>query len=286
MFNHSPSRLDRRGFLTNSALAVGGLSIARFGFCAKEPDPYGGFKMGLQSYSLRAFDARKALEHTQQLGVRYWESFPKHIPLSTVPEIIKEEKSLLDEFGVTLMAYGVVGFDANETKAREIFDFAKAIGLTSISANPEKDAPTFDLLDKLVEEYDIPIAIHNHGPGDKYYPLPFDAWRMVENRDKRMGLCIDVGHTVRIGGDPIAAIKRCASRLYDFHLKDVTAAVPTGKHCVFGKGVIDFPRVLQALLDVKFAGHLEIEYEDTPENPLPGMKESMIFLRKVFAQLT
>jgi sugar phosphate isomerase/epimerase len=306
MFNHSLSRLDRRGFLTNSALAVGALSVARFGFGAEESDPYGGFKMGLQSYSLRAFDARKALEHTQQLGVRYWESFPKHIPLSTVPEIIRDEQALLEEFGVTLMAYGVVGFDANETKAREIFDFAKAIGLTSISANPEKDAPTFDLLDQLVEEYDIPIAIHNHGPGALYDKVD-DVLTMVKDRHPKVGACVDTGHYLRSDENPVEVIEKLGDRVFGVHLKDVRTIrdaeeknriareLPAhrveqlnreGKiFTILGEGELDVPGCLTALRKLKYQNCLSLEYEESEQNPLSDIELCLKAVRDAVAKL-
>ena len=107
----------------------------------------------------------------------------------------------------------------------------------------------------------------------------------VESRDKRMGLCIDVGHTVRIGEEPVAAIQRCASRLYDFHIKDVSEATPKGTPVVLGTGIIDIKGVLKALLDAGFSGHLGLEYESDPDDPVPGMKKSLSYIRESIAAI-
>ena len=161
--------VSRREFLQWTAAAAGAAVLSPVVGLAADPDPYGGFKMGLQSYSLRGFkDAKIALQHTQKLGLKYWESFRNHIPMDTAPEKIEATKALLKEFGVTLVAFGVEGFNDNEGAARKAFDFAKAMGVMSISADPQKNKATFDLLDKLVAEYDIAIAIHNHGPKASY----------------------------------------------------------------------------------------------------------------------
>ncbi|MSU50236.1 MAG: sugar phosphate isomerase/epimerase [Opitutus sp.] len=285
MKNH-PS-ISRRRFIQTGAGSLAALGAAQLPwrlFAAPAQDPFRGMKLGVASYSFRKFTLEQAIAMTVELGLKYISLKSFHLDLKATPAQVREARRKIEAAGLVLLGGGVITIPPKEEEVRAIFEYAKGAGMPTIVCSPVPAG--LDIVEKMVVEYNIRIAIHNHGPGDKYYPLPLDAWRMVENRDKRMGICIDVGHTVRIGGDPIAAIKRCASRLYDFHLKDVTAAIPAGKHCVFGKGVIDFPHVLQTLLDVKFSGHLEMEYEDTPDDPLPGMKESVAYLRKVFATLT
>ena len=152
-------------------------------------------------------------------------------------------------------------------------------------ADPAKDKATFDLLDKLVAEYDIAIAIHNHGPGDKKYPSPLDVFKLVKDRDNRMGICMDVGHTVRIGEDPVEVMGKCASRLHDFHIKDVTTATAAGKPTEVGKGVIDIAAVLKTLVQMKFPHHVALEYEDKADAPLPGVVESVAYMRGILAAI-
>jgi inosose dehydratase len=211
--------LSRRGFLSSAAVAAGGMLLSgRPAFA--QPDPYGGFKVGLQSYTLRAFDAKTALEHTRTLGVKFWESFPKHVPLSTLPAAVTESKKLMAEHGVTLLSYGVVRFTNDETKAREFFDFAKAMGIVSLSADPDPDRATFDLLDKLVEEYDVAVAIHNHGPGHRYDKAD-DVLKWLNNRHVKIGACVDTGHYLRSNENPVEVIQKFGPRVHGVHLKDV-----------------------------------------------------------------
>ena len=142
-----------------------------------------------------------------------------------------------------------------------------------------------DTMEKMAKQYDIRVAIHNHGPGDKRYPSPLDVLKMVKHRDSRMGVCIDVGHTVRINQDPVPVMRECASRLYEFHMKDVTSATSEGKATEVGKGVIDIVAVLKQLLKQKFRGHVALEYEANAEDPMPGVLGSFAYMRGVLAAL-
>jgi sugar phosphate isomerase/epimerase len=147
------------------------------------------------------------------------------------------------------------------------------------------DPAALDIVEKMAKEFNIRVAIHNHGPGDKRYPSPMDVFRMVKDRDARLGICMDVGHTVRIGEDPIEVMKACASRLYDYHLKDVNEATAKGGSAEVGKGVIDIVAVLKTLLDLKFQDHVALEYEANADAPMPGLIESYAFMRGVLATL-
>ena len=129
------------------------------------------------------------------------------------------------------------------------------------------------------------IAIHNHGPTDKKYPSPLDVLRLVKDRDNHMGICMDVGHTVRIGEDPVPVINQCASRLYDFHMKDVTAAARDGKPTEVGRGIIDIVGVLRALVRIRYSHHVALEYEAKADAPMPGIMESLAFMRGVLAAI-
>jgi sugar phosphate isomerase/epimerase len=166
---------------------------------------------------------------------------------------------------------------------RDSFQYAKEAGMPTIVCSPDIEA--LDTVEKLAKEYNIRIAIHNHGPGDKKYPSPLDVLRLVKDRDEHMGICIDVGHTVRIGEDPIEAIHQCAKRLYDFHIKDESEAAPGGKPTEVGLGVIDIVGVLKALVDQRYAFHVGLEYEAKENDPLPGVIESFGYMRGVLAAI-
>ena len=182
--------LSRRDVLKLAAAGVAatatGLPTAKA--AADATDPYDGLKMGMQSFSLRGYDFPTALRHTRELGLKYWESTPQHIPLSITRQNIEGSKRKLKDAGILLMSYGVLEFNSNETDARQKFDFAKAMGLVAISANPRKDKRTFDLLDKLVPEYDVAIAIHNHGPHARYDKIS-DVADAIKDHHPKIGAC-------------------------------------------------------------------------------------------------
>ena len=279
---------NRRQFLGAVAAAGAATLLAPQISRAAEANAYGGFKMGLQSYSLRGFDAVTALKHSQTLGVKYWEAFPRHVPMGTLPDHVAKQKQMLADGGVTLMAYGVLGFDENETKAREAFDFAKAMGIVSLSANPKKSSGTFDLLDKLCEEYDIAIAIHNHGPGALYDKIS-DVEEMVKDRHPKVGACVDTGHYLRSDESPVEAIARLGKRVFGVHLKDVLTIEEGGKRRkqfrILGEGDLDVLGCLKELRKLDYQYCLALEYEENPSNPLSDIEVCLKTVRDAAAKL-
>ncbi|MFP6762862.1 MAG: sugar phosphate isomerase/epimerase [Planctomycetaceae bacterium] len=282
--------VNRREFLTASALTGAGLTITSGSALAeKQKDPYGGFRMGVQSYSLRGFpDAKVALKHTRTLGMKYWEAYPRHIPLGTTPSHVAAQKAILDNAGVTLLAYGVLGFDADETKSRAAFDFAKAMGIVSLSANPKKDKATFDLLDKLCEEYQIAIAIHNHGPGALYDKVT-DVEEVVKDRHPLVGACVDTGHFLRSDEVPHEVIERLGKRVFGVHLKDVKTTEQNGRKRkqfrILGEGDLDTYACLKHLRKLNYKNCLSLEYEENPENPLSDIEVCLKTVRDAVAKL-
>jgi sugar phosphate isomerase/epimerase len=262
---------SRREFLQWTAAAgVAALSPA-FGVAA-DPDPYGGFKMCIQSYSLRGFDGKTAMQHTQKLGLKYWESFRNHIPMDTAPEKIEAAKAMLKENGLTLLAFGVEGFNDNEGAARKAFDFAKAMGVMSISADPQKNAKTFDLLDKLVAEYDIAIAIHNHGPKASYDKVT-DVLTWVKDRHPKIGACVDTGHYVRSDEDPVEVIEKLGKRVFGVHLKDFKGPAGQDKRpTILGEGNLRLVDTLRALKKLDYKYSLSLEYEESPKDPIADIE--------------
>ncbi|WP_437206600.1 family 16 glycoside hydrolase [Planctomicrobium sp. SH664] len=276
---------------------------------AAEPasaDPYGEFKVGLQSYTLRNFDLPEALKQCEKLGIKYLEGYPRHLPVTTVPAQMSGYRQQLEQAGITLMSYGVVPLDANEAKTRSYFDFAKGVGLTCIVANPQKNKETFDLLEKLVEEYQIPIAIHNHGPGSTYSTVE-DVLKWVEGRHPLIGACVDTGHYLRSDQDPVEVIRKLGNRVYDVHLKDVRSIqteeekarlekeLPRNRaeqlrkegkiFTILGEGELNIVGVLRALRGLQYKNLLALEYEENPQNPLSDVELSLSNLREAVAYL-
>jgi sugar phosphate isomerase/epimerase len=148
--------------------------------------------------------------------------------------------------------------------------------------------PTYDLLpytNKKVQEYDIPVAIHNHGPDNPLFPTPQSAYERIATLDRRLGLCMDVGHTQRSGVDPAESAEKYFDRLFDIHIKDVSASTAQGQTVEIGRGVIDIPKLLKTLTRLGFKGTLALEYEKDAKDPLPGSAESIGYLRGVIAAL-
>ena len=279
------SPVSRRQFLATSA--VGAATLAGIS-SASAADPYGGFKMGVQSYSLRGFDAPTALKHTKTLGLQYWEAYPKHVPMGTLPDHVAKQRKMLADAEVQLIAYGVLGFDGNENKAREAFDFAKAMGIVSLSANPKKDNKTFDMLDKLCEEYQVAIAIHNHGPNALYYKISYTV-DMVKDRHPLIGGCVDTGHYLLSDESPVEAIERLGKRTFGVHLKDVKTVVEDGKSKkhfkILGEGDLDVLGCLKVLKKLNYQNCLSLEYEENPSNPLSDIEVCLKTVRDAAAKL-
>lgn len=279
------SDFNRRDFLKTGVL--GSLALAALrpttssAAVTKSPgEPYAGLKVGVASYSLRKFPLDKAVAMTKELGVKYITLKDFHLAMKSTPEERKAAGKLVADSGLTLMGGGVI-YMKSQAEVTAAFEYAKDAGMPTIVCSPNVEM--LDAVEKAAKEYNIRIAIHNHGPGDKNYPSPLDVLKLIKDRDPLMGICIDVGHTVRIKQDPIAVIKECAPRLYDFHIKDVNEATGKGSPVEVGRGVIDIVGVLKALLEVKFSGHLALEYEIKENDPMPGMIESFAFIRGVLA---
>ncbi len=279
-----PSTFNRRQFLHTHLLGLAAAAGLPSALRAEGgSDPWHGLKLGVASYSFRKFTLDQAIAMTVELGLKYISLKDVHLSLKSTKEERQEARKKIEAAGLTFISAGVIGMPNKEDVIRNAFEYARDAGFPTIVCAPAKEA--LDTVEKMVKEFDIRIAIHNHGPTDKVFPSPLDVLAAVEHRDPRCGLCIDVGHTVRIGDDAVADIQKCASRLFDFHLKDVNLARPVGKPVVIGTGVINIPGVLKALVDAKFSGHLGIEFEINDSDPLPGMKESVDYLRKAFASL-
>jgi sugar phosphate isomerase/epimerase len=202
--------------------------------------------------------------------------------MDSSPEQIREAAAKVKDAGLTLYGCGVV-YMRNETQVHQAFDYARTAGMETIIGVPSYDL--LPLVNQKVKEYDIKVAIHNHGPGDKVYPLPSTAYERIKNLDKRIGLCNDIGHTMRSGVDPSESARKYADRLLDVHIKDVTAAEARGSTCEIGRGVIDIPKFIRTLVEINYAGIVSFEYEKDADDPMPGLAESVGYVRGVMASI-
>lgn len=286
--------LSRRRFLTLSAVAAAGATwfdapqILRAAALADAKDVWGGFPVGVQSYSLRDFNLEEAIRHLQGMGVHYVEfsAGPHHLPPTASDEQIAEALKLCAAAGLKVTAHGVNNFSKNHDNNKKIFDFAKKLGIRTITANPQPYADTFASLDKLVAEYDMKIAIHNHGPGALYDKLD-GIVKVIKDHDKRIGACVDCGHFLRSGEDPVKCILELKDRVYGVHLKDEKETnTKASANAILGKGHLDVVGVFKALRQVKFPadGALSLEYEANPKNPIDEMKACLEVVKESIAK--
>jgi inosose dehydratase len=269
---------DRRKFLATVAATTGATLLPSFHRPASA-DTVVGLKLGIASYSLRKFSLDEAIAMTKALGMARITVKSMHLPLESTQKERKAAAQKIADAGITLMGGGVIYLPNDASTCRNAFEYARDAGMPVIVASPDLDA--LPLVDTLVKEFDIKVAIHNHGPGDDKYPLPIDAYNAAKPFDKRIGCCMDIGHTVRIGGNEIENIHAVKDRLYDFHMKDVTLRAPEGKNTEVGRGAVDIPGALKALIEIGFTGHVALEYEKNASAPMPGMHESIGYIRGV-----
>ena len=240
------------------------------------------FELGLASYTTRKFTLDETLAMTQRVGLKNVCFKSMHLPLDASSDQIAETVEKVKAAGLNLYGGGVISMKTPEA-VDQAFEYAKAAGMSVIVGVPMPDV--LPLVDKKVKQYDIQVAIHNHGPGDKTYPTPQSAYEKVKHLDKRIGLCMDIGHTARIGADPIADAKRFADRLLDVHVKDVSAAAKEGKTLEIGRGIIDIPGFLRTLIEINYSAMASFEYEKDPDDPLPGLAESVGYIRGALAAI-
>ncbi len=240
------------------------------------------FVLGMASYTFRAFGLDQTLAMTQRLGLKRISFKSFHLPLEASAGEIRAVVDKVRAAGLELYAGGVI-YMRTEAETRQAFGYAKTAGMGIIVGVPNHDL--LPLVNKLVKEYDIRVAIHNHGPTDKVYPTPQSAYEKIRGLDRRIGLCIDVGHTKRSGIDPGLDAVRFIERLIDVHIKDVTDDTEKGETCEMGRGVVDIPFFLRSLIQMGYAGTVSLEYEKDDKDPLPGAAESIGYLRGVLASI-
>jgi sugar phosphate isomerase/epimerase len=280
MSNHD---VTRRNLLTGIPAAIG-LAAASGGALKAQQYKLGGasFKLGVASYSFRKFDRAQAIEMTKQLGTTYLNIKDFHLKLDSTPQEIDAAKKEFAAAGITLVGCGNVSFAKDdEADIRAKFEYAKRAGFPLIVCAPT--AVTLPKLEKFVKEYDIKIAVHNHGPEDKHFPTPQSVLKIVKNMDPRCGLCIDVGHTARTGVDVVESIAEAGPRLLDMHVKDLRDMSKKESQCDVGEGKMPFPQIFLQLIKMKYSACVNLEYEINDNNVLPGMQKSFSYMHGVLA---
>lgn len=257
------------------------------------PDEYriGGFAIGCQAYSFNRFSAFEAIEKTALAGGKVIEFYPGQKLTSEQPdvkvdhnasdEVIEKLKDKLAKHKIKAVNYGVVGLSRDEAECRKVFEFAKKMGMIAVTSEPAMEQ--MELLEKLVKEYDIKLAIHNHPkqPNNPNYKVwdPEYVLSMVKDRDPRLGACADTGHWLRSGIQPVEALRILEGRIVSSHLKDLNEMSPLGHDVPFGTGAANIAAVLMELRRQNFDGNISIEYEHNWDNSTPEIGQCIGFVR-------
>jgi sugar phosphate isomerase/epimerase len=280
-------RLSRRQFVALSSTACAAFYGApRFSSAANAMDEWGGFPVGVQSISLRKYSIPEAIRHLQGMAVRHIEfSASAHLPATTSDEQINDARQLAATAGLKISAQGVNRFAQDYAANKRVFEFAKKLGIRTITANPQPDSETFASLEKLVGEYDLRIAIHNHGPGTLYDKLD-DVVKAIKDRDKRIGACVDCGHFIASGEDPVKCLQALGNRVYGVHLKDLAEFGTKSPNVIIGKGHLDVVALFRTLRQISFRadGALSLEYEANPDNPIDDLKACLAAAKAAIAE--
>ena len=245
------------------------------------PDADLPIRLGIASYTFRSFDSAHLIDFMHQLKTPLLNLKDVHLHMTPLDQVAVQAAAYRAA-GFKLIAAGNITFAKDEDDdIRAKFEYLKAAGIPiAVCAPTHENLPR---LQKFVKEYNIKLAIHNHGPEDKNFPSPFDVLAAVKNLDPRIGLCIDLGHAIRAGADVVAAIHAAGPRLYDLHIKDLADATSRESQVAVGEGIMPVRAIFQALIDIKYPGNVDLEYEIHANDPMPGVVESFAYMRGVLA---
>lgn len=259
---------SRRRFLAAATTLATAAALPKFAFANAAHS----FKLGIQLYSLRGYKVDEALQHAKDLGFEQVEFYSGMLPTDSSAEEIAAMRDRVKALGMSISAHGVNPLTKDEAANRKTFEFAKALGVPTITADPTPDS--FENLDGLVKEFDIRVAIHNHGPGHRYNRV-VDVLKAIEGHDERIGACADLGHFIRSGENPIEVIRLLKGRLYGIHLKDFAEMKQKSEGVILGRGHLDVEGVFLAMQSIGFPenGALSLEYEENPSNPLDDIRQ-------------
>jgi sugar phosphate isomerase/epimerase len=278
-------KLSRRKFVQSGALmaaaCVASSAAPTFAEALPETGKPSPVKLGVCSYTFRNFTRAQMLGYLKQLHISdlNCKDVKDHLPMDPV----QEAQALADyaAAGIKLHAAGAIYFTKDdEADIRGKFEYCKRAGINVIVAG-DPTPESLKWIEKFVKEYDIRIAIHNHGPEDKFFPSPFDVLKAIKGLDPRIGLCIDVGHAARANANLVDAIHATGSRLYDMHIKDLANFTSRESQVAVGEGIMPIREIFKALVDIQYKGFVDLEYEIHADDPMPGVIESFGYMRGV-----
>lgn len=286
MFN---SKVSRREFIRSGTFLAASFAAPDFvvGYPHKPSSSAGAapIHLGLASYTFRNFKRSQLIAFMKQLKVSDLNAkdVKDHLPLD--PE--GEQAALTDyaAAGIKLHAAGAIYFSKDDdADIRARFDYSKRAGIPVIVAGDPTEE-TLPKIEKFAKEYDIRIAVHNHGPEDKLWPSPLDVLKAVSHMDPRIGCCIDVGHTARAGTNVVEAIRQAGPRLFNIHMKDLANFQDKESQVAVGEGIMPVRKMFEALMAMRYQGFVDLEYEIHPDDPMPGVTASFSYMRGILAEL-
>ena len=275
---------SRRNFLLQTALGMAATTMAPIAAVAGGSGNISSGKkkallpVGMAGYTFAKFDLDQAIAMMKRVNVKNISVKDIHLPINSSSEKIQEVLGKFSAAGIKVYAVGVI-YMKTEKAVDDAFEYAKKVGVPLIIGVPNPEL--LDYTEQKVKSYNIRLAVHNHGPEDKLYPGPKNAYDLIKNRDERIGLCLDIGHATRAGEEPFQAVLDYRKRIFDLHIKDVTAAVRDGKAIEIGRGIIDFKKLIASLDKINYAGVCSIEFEKDMSDPLPGIAESTGYFKGV-----
>ncbi len=274
-------RSTRRGFLAGAAGLMG--TVAAPGARAAIDNESAGFKLGVCSYTVREFQRGLAIRMIRELKTPYVSIKEFHLWIAAGPQEWQRGRREFEKGGLKIMSGGTIAFNTDDLEdTRRRFEYAKACGMPMIVAAPPHSG--LAVVEKFAKEYDIKIAVHNHGPEDKNFPTPQSVLEGIRGMDPHMGLCMDLGHSARAGADVVASIAEAGNRLMDVHIKDlVELGKPDARQCDVGEGAMPIPAIFRQLKKAGYTGCVNLEYEINGDNPMPGMQKAFSYMRGVLA---
>jgi inosose dehydratase len=289
-----PNLLNRRDALKVAALSTLSLPLLGVlpaaaqesaGTTAARPARVSALKLGLATYSLSKLPVADVITTAKQLEINAVSLYKTHCPWADgTPDQCRAVVQQFKDAGIAVTSTGMIELPNDEAIMRKSLDNVRAAGLTTF-CGWVKETDSLPLVEKLLKEYDLKVAIHNHGPTEKL-ATGMDVWKAVQPFDKRVGLCLDVGHGFRAGENPADTVRQCHQRIYEVHLRD-TAVTGGGmkdpQPVVIGHGLLDFRSIIAALLEVKYPFEAEFEYEKKEDDRVPGLAESVGYIRGLLA---
>jgi sugar phosphate isomerase/epimerase len=276
--------LSRREFVYSGAAVAAAVAAPTTGFAlSPEVASFLSIKLGMASYTFRNFSREILIANMKvlKLSAVNCKDTMDHLPMDPTGEA--KAVAAYKAAGITITGAGTVYFDKDEDDdIRAKFEYLKRAGAPLVVAGGGTPA-ILQRVEKFVKEYDIKFALHNHGPEDKMWHSPLDVLAVVKNMDPRMGCCIDVGHCARAGVNPVDAIKAVGPRVFDLHVKDLKDFTSKESQVDVGDGIIPFKGIFEALIALKYTGHVDLEYEINGDDPMPGVVKSFSYMRGVLA---